>query len=192
MRLPSFNSLGRQFSWFLMPAVLLLFSMAMDATTLAKLHLYELLDKSTAVARLRCLGSESFWDKGEIWTNTRFEVVGQIKGRLRSIVVVRVIGGRVGHLDSRVEGTPAFLPGEEVYLFLWGPASEALGIVGWGQGTFRIRRDRQTGMETVTQDSAETPVFDPLTREYARSGIQNMPLPEFLEKIRKEFARAGK
>jgi hypothetical protein len=152
MRLRSLNSLGRKFSWFLTPAVPLLFFTVADATTLAKLHFYELLDKSTAVARLRCLGSESLWDRGEIWTNTRFEVVGQIKGRLRSTVVVRMIGGRVGHLDSRVEGAPSFQRGEEVYLFFWGPASESLGIVGWGQGTFRISRDPQTGMETVTQD----------------------------------------
>ncbi len=192
MRLRSRNPFCPHSAWLLVLTVLFLFSKQADATTLAKLHLYELLDKSTGVARLRCLGSESYWDKGEIWTNTRFEVVTPITGHLPGVVVVRMIGGRLGHLNSRVDGAPAFQPGEEVYLFLWGPASENLGIVGWGQGTFRIRRDAQTGMETVTQDSVETPVFDPLTKEYSRAGIRNMPLSEFLEKLRKELARSFK
>ena len=192
MRLRSNHSRRHCFRWYFFPALLFFIPIPADATTLAKLHLYELFQKSTAVARLRCLDSESFWDKGEIWTNTRFEVVSQIKGHLPGRVVVRMIGGKLGHISSRVEGAPAFQPGEEVYLFLWGPASEDLGIVGWGQGTFRIERDARTGIETVTQDSAEMPLFDPLTKEYSRSAIQNMPLPEFLEKLRREMARSNK
>jgi len=192
MRLRFVHSLRPRFRWLLRPALLFSILIPAGATTLTKLHLYELLDKSTAVARLRCLGSESFWDRGEIWTNTNFEVVGQIKGHLPGRVVVRMIGGHLGHLTSRVDAAPTFQRGEEVYLFLWGPASENLGIVGWAQGTFRIARDARTGMERVTQDSAEIPVYHPLTNEYSRSGIQNMPLPEFLEKLRREFVRAGK
>jgi hypothetical protein len=192
MKLRSTHSRRSPFRWLLFPALLFFFLVQANATTLLKLHLYELLEKSSAVARLRCIDSESFWDKGEIWTNTRFEVLTQLKGHLPSRVVVRMLGGKLGHLNSRVDGAPAFRPGEEVYLFLWGPAREDLGIVGWGQGTFRIRRDGNTGLETVTQDSAETPLFDARTREFSQSGIRNMPLPEFLEKLRKEFVRSGK
>ena len=191
MKHRSLHSWRLHLRWSFPLAVLFFILAPANATTLAKLHLYELLEKATALARLRCLGSEFFWDKGEIWTNTRFEVLGQLKGRLQGRVVVRMLGGKLGHLNSRVEGAPAFQPGEEVYLFLWGPATENLGIVGWGQGTFRLRRDKQTGMETVIQDSTETLVFDALTREYSQSEIQNMPLPEFLEKLRKELARSN-
>jgi len=192
MKLRSTHSRCSPSRWFLFPAVLFFFLAQTNATTLLKLHLYELLEKSSAVARMRCLGSESFWDKGEIWTNTKFEVISQLKGHLPGRVVVRMLGGKLGHLSSRVDGAPAFQPGEEVYLFLWGPASEPLGIVGWGQGTFRIQRDGSTGLETVTQDSAETPLFDARTKEFSPSGIRNVPLPEFLEKLRKELVRSSK
>jgi hypothetical protein len=180
----------RHLLWLLLLASPVLILMVANATTLAKLHFYELVNKSTAVARLRCLGSETFWEKDEIWTKTRFEVIERVKGNLPGIVVVRMIGGRLEHLNARVDGAPDFRPGEEVYLFLWGPAKESLGIVGWGQGTFRIRRDPQGGVETVTQDSADIPVLDPQTGEFSRSGIQNMPVPDFLEKLRKELRRS--
>jgi len=130
--------------------------------------------------------------QNEIWTNTRFEVIGQVKGRLPQHIVVRTMGGKVGPLRSLVDGVPAFQPSEEVYLFLWGPPNESLGIVGWSQGTFRIRHDPQSGMETVSQDSAGMPLLDPITRQYSLSAIPDMPLPDFLEKLRKESARSRK
>jgi len=193
MKPRSTNSHRFQFPWLFLPALLFFILTRANATTLARLHLYELLEKSTAVARLRCLGSESFWDKGEIWTSTRFEVVTQIKGRpLPDRIIVRMLGGKLGHLNSHVDGAPSFQAGEEVYLFLWGPPGEPLGIVGWGQGTFRVARDVRTGLETVTQDAQETPLFHPLTNEYSQSTMLTMPVPEFLEKLQKELARSGK
>jgi len=67
-----------------------------NATTLARLSFGDLAKQSAAVARLRCLSSESAWDGGEIWTETRFEVVERNKGLLGGIVTVRMLGGRAG------------------------------------------------------------------------------------------------
>jgi len=175
----------RRFLWILFLAGLALLAIAANATTLSRLRLEELVKQATAVARLRCLGVESLWQDGEIWTETRFEVVELNKGLLPALVSVRMLGGRIGNLHSRIEGVPAFRPGEEAYVFLWGREGEPFRVLGWSQGTFRITRDAQTGMERVTQDSSAAPVFDPRTRQFRHGGIRNLPVAIFQLKLRR-------
>lgn len=94
-----------------------------------------------------------------------------------------LLGGSVGHLHSHVEEVPVFYPGEEVYLFLWGRGGEPYQVLGWSQGSFRIARNPQSGLEVVTQDSASAAIFDPQTRAFRRGGIRNLPLAIFKEKL---------
>src|SRR5882672_835211 len=151
----------RRFLWILfLGGLALLAAVVASATTLSQLKLEDLAQESTVVARMRCLGATSQWDKGEIWTETKFEVLEREKGALASIVTVRLLGGRVGHLRSHVDEVPAFRVGEEVYLFLWAREGEPYQVLGWSQGTFRIARNPQSGLEIVTQDSASSAVFD--------------------------------
>ncbi|MGC2530317.1 MAG: hypothetical protein WA639_21430 [Candidatus Acidiferrum sp.] len=107
------------------------------------------------------------------------------KGALPGVVTVRMLGERVGHLHSHVDEVPAFRAGEEVYLFLWSRDGEPYQVMGWSQGTFRVARNPQSGMEMVTQDSASAPIFDPQTRAFRRGGIRNLPVAIFREKLHK-------
>jgi hypothetical protein len=175
----------RRFLWILFLAGLALLAVVASATSLSRLRFEELANQATAVARLRCLGAESRWQDGEIWTETRFEVVELNKGQLPGVVSVRMLGGSVGYLHSRVDGVPAFRPGEEAYLFLWRHEGEPFRVLGWTQGTFRITRDARTGAELVTQDSAAAPLFDPRTRQFRHGGIHNLPVAVFQLKLRK-------
>jgi hypothetical protein len=178
----------RRFLWMVflvVLAVLALTAVLTDATTLVRLPFEDLAQRSTAIARLRCVGSLSRWDKGELWTETRFEVLEVHKGLLSRLVTVRTMGGHDGHLRSHVDGVPAFTTDEEVYLFLWGPPGEPYRVLGWSQGTFRIARNGVTGMESVTQDSAAASVFDPQRREFRRGGIRNLPVAIFQLRLRK-------
>jgi len=172
----------RRFLWILFFAGLALLAVAANATTLSRLRFEELANQATAVARLRCIGVESRWENGEIWTETRFETVELNKGMLPGVVSVRMLGGRIGNLHSRIA---AFRPGEEAYVFLWGREGEPFRVLGWSQGTFRIARDPRTGVERVTQDSAAAPVFDPRTRRFRHGGIRNLPVAIFQLKLRK-------
>ena len=178
----------RRFLWILFLtglAMLALSALIASATTLVRLPFDDLAQRAAAVARLRCLGSESHWDGREIWTETRFEVVELDKGLLPGLVTVRMLGGRAGHLHSRVDGVPMFQSGEEVYLFLWNQQGGSYTVLGWSQGTFRIRRNLQTGTESVTQDSSMASVFEPGTHEFRRNGIRNLPVPLFRMKLSK-------
>jgi hypothetical protein len=175
----------RRFLWILFLAGLALLAVVANATTLARMRFEELAKQATAVARLRCLGAESGWENGEIWTETRFEVMEQNKGQLAHLVTVRMLGGSVGALHSRIDGVPTFHSGEEAYVFLWNCEGEPFRILGWSQGTFRIVRDARTGMETVTQDSASAPIFDRRTRQFQHGGIRRLPMAIFQLKLRK-------
>lgn len=175
----------RRFLWILLLVALALLAVVANATTLARMRFEELARQATAVARVRCLTTTSFWENGDIWTDTNFTVLEQMKGALPGVIKIRTLGGSVGHLHSRIEDVPIFHPGEEAYLFLWGREAEPLRVLGWGQGTFRIARDVRTGAETVTQDSAAVPVFDPQTHRFQHGGIRNLPLAIFQLELKK-------
>ncbi len=182
----------RRFLWILFLGALALLAVVASATTLSQLKLEDLALQSTAVARLRCLGTTSQWEQGEIWTETRFAVVQREKGELPGVVTVRLLGGSVGHLRSHVDEVPAFRAGEEVYLFLWARNGEPYQVLGWSQGTFRIARNSQSGLEMVTQDSASSAIFDPQARAFRRDGIRNLPVSIFREKLHKALRQENR
>lgn len=179
----------RRFLWALLLIGLLVIAIVANATTLARLQFFQLVQHSSAIARVRCVDSRTHLENGEIWTDTVFEVVLHDKGYLPSHIVVRTLGGKFQHLHSHVDGVPEFRPGEEVFLFLAGHPGAPFHIVGWTQGTFRIRRNARTGLETVTQDSADVPVFDPQANRFTKTGIKDLPIDLFLEKMNKEIFR---
>ena len=182
-------SYGQRFIRVLLVAGTLLCAFAVDATTLARLQFYQLVQHSSAIARVRCVRADVRMEDGEIWTDTVFEVMQHDKGYLPSPIVVRLPGGKYDHLISHVDGAPEFHPGEEVYIFLMGQVGKPFHIVGWSQGTFRIHRNSRTGVETVTQDSADVPVFDPQTNKFTKAGVKGLRMDHFLERLSTEIRR---
>jgi hypothetical protein len=160
------------------------------ATTLARLTLDQMAAGSPAVARVRCVRTESLWKNGSIWTIATLQVVESVKGKLPAEISVQLPGGRVGHFTATVDGSPKFTGGEEAVLFLAPAGSSRFTVSGWAEGTFRIGRDRHTGEETVTQDSSALAVFDPATRTFRTDGIRRMPMGEFRVRLAAAVARS--
>ena len=183
-------ALRRRFPWLPFLAGLFLVAMTAHATTLVRLRFPDLVHYASAIARLRCIGADVRVEDGEIYTDTRFHVLETEKGQLPASIVVRQPGGRFQHVISHVEGAPEFRVGEEVYLFLWGRPGRQFYVLGWSQGTFRVHRDALSGKETVTQDSAETPVFDPEAHAFTKMGVKNLRIEVFQERVRREVLRA--
>jgi hypothetical protein len=152
-------------------------------TTLAHMSVAKLTHVSRLILRARCVENSTAWDAGEIWTFTTYEPAEVWKGSAQSRVRVRLLGGRIGNLTSNVSGVPRFRTGEDVVLFLAPTARGDFSVVSWVQGTFRIHHDQRTGEDTVTQDSASFDIFDPSTRQFAVSGIRNVPLKEFRSQV---------
>ncbi|MGH9712509.1 MAG: hypothetical protein ACRD5M_04325 [Candidatus Acidiferrales bacterium] len=149
---------------------------AARATTLMQMSVAEMTRAADVVVRARCLANATGWDAGEIWTFTKFETEDVWKGAPPRVITVRLLGGRTENLTSTVDGVPRFQPGEDVVLFLEPIARGDFSIVSWMQGTFRVRRDRNTGVESVTQDTATFATFDSSTRRFEASGIRDMRL----------------
>jgi hypothetical protein len=179
----------RRMLWVLFLIGLALIAVVAQATTLVRLRFQDLVHYSYSIARMRCMHADARVENGEIWTDTSFRVLSHNKGYLPEEIVVRQPGGKFQHLHSHVEGAPEFRPGEEVYLFLSVQPGRQFLIVGWAQGTFRIHRDLRSGGETVTQDSAETPVFDPASASFTKAGVKNLSIDVFEQRIHRELSR---
>ena len=147
-----------------------------SATTLLRMSLAKMAHTAKVIARARCVGSSANWDAGEIWTFTTFDAEETWRGTTPARFTVRLLGGRLGNLTASVSGVPRFRIGEDVILFLEPTARGDFSVVGWEQGTFRIKRDPRTGKASATQDSAAFATFDPVTRQFQVEGIERMPL----------------
>jgi hypothetical protein len=168
---------------FLCTAILATTSANALATTLLRMSLSKMSQTAKVIARARCVGSSASWDAGEIWTFASFDTEETWRGSPPSRFTVRLIGGRIGNLTSSVSGVPRFSPGEDVILFLEPTRRGDFSVVGWEQGTFRIRRDPQTGEASVSQDTASFGTFDPVTRQFEVEGIRRMSLTAFRARI---------
>ncbi|HKV03582.1 MAG TPA: hypothetical protein VJO53_00600 [Candidatus Acidoferrales bacterium] len=149
------------------------------ATTFASMSLAQLSQTAQFIVRAKCLENTTGWDSGEIWTLTSFEVEESWRGAAPERVSVRLLGGRIGSLTSRVSGVPRFRPGEETVLFLESTPRGEFTIVSWEQGTFRIRLKTGAHQQGVTQDTATIPAFNPATRRFEAAGIREVPLDVF-------------
>lgn len=168
---------------------------ALRATTLERMSLARMAQAAQVIVRARCISNSPAWAAGEIWTFTTFEVEEAWKGdstaRVPGMITIRLLGGTVGALTSHVSGVPRFHSGEDVLIFLEPTSRNDFSVLGWAQGTFRIRRDPRTGEQIVTQDTAAFATFNPQTRRFETAGIRNLPLAAFRERVQSAIARNG-
>lgn len=156
-----------------------------SATTLMRVELPRLTDAAELIIYAKCVDRESRWENGSVWSFVDFRIIETLKGAMVAgeKIRVRLAGGQVGHLQTRIDGVPEFFMGEEAVVFLERTAAGDYGVTGWTQGTFRVSRDAK-GRLTVTQESSEFPTFDRSTRRFSQDGIRNMDLNEFREKVK--------
>ncbi len=160
-----------------------------EATTLRRIEFPELVRTASAIARIRCGESRTAWKNGEIWTETPCTVLEEFKGTLPKEVLLVHPGGKAGQLTAQVDGSPRFGNGEELYAFLWAHADGSYSVLGWSQGAFRLRHRGHNRAEVVTQESAETPVYNVRTRKFAAIGLREMPMESFRAKLVREIAK---
>jgi hypothetical protein len=164
-------------------------------TTFARLSISQMSQTATAIVRAQCLANTVVQISGEIWTLTTFDVQETWRGAVPARITVRLLGGTIRNLTSRVAGSPRFRPGEEVILFLAptnhfiSPTRHSLArgdfsVVSWQQGTFRIHRDRGTGEELASQDSGSYVTFDPASRRFLANDAVRMPVALFHSRVR--------
>jgi hypothetical protein len=125
----------------LLPLLLACLPLASGATTLAKLDLPALARASDVVVRARVEGISARWsgDRRRILTEVRVRVLERMAGDCGEALRLVQPGGVVGDIGQKVDGVPAFTPGEEAVLFLerQGPV---YALVGLSQGKWSVER----------------------------------------------------
>jgi hypothetical protein len=120
-------------------AFILLFSTFSYSTTVQRLTLDEMIQKSNKIVIGNVTGSSTFWSNNGklILTSYTIAVDETIKGEPARTIQVTSIGGQIGNLTLHVAGMPVFEKGESAVVFV-----EAAGtfstVVGLEQGKFTI------------------------------------------------------
>lgn len=153
------------------------------ATSLMYMSVVQMARVAPLIVRARCAGKDVRWDAGEIWTLTSFEVEEVWRGDgATKRVTVRLLGGTTGAVTSHVSGVPRFRSGEEVVLFLEPTKRGDFSVVGWEEGTFRVRNDSQTQQEVAAQDESVA-TFDPATRRFVARGAPRLLVNELRAQV---------
>jgi hypothetical protein len=112
----------------------------LQATTLQKLSLPEMAQKSTAVVRARVVGATGVLRGSEVYTIYKLEPVEIWKAPASGTPwEVAVPGGIAGGLRQPVDGAPTLVEGREYVLFLWTSRTGVTQLIGLSQGLFDVQ-----------------------------------------------------
>jgi hypothetical protein len=111
-------------------------------TTLERLPLDVMTEKSTAIVRARVVGSSGVLRGADVYTVYQIQIVESWKSSSgkSSPVQVAVPGGVAGGLRQMVAGAPSLYAGEEYVMFLWTGRSGLTQLIGLSQGLFKVQR----------------------------------------------------
>jgi len=117
---------------------------SLSATTLQRLDLPEMIEKSTSIVRARVVSSSGITRHGDVFTIYKLEVLEQWKQTGHNApphnasTEVAVPGGVAGGIRQIVSGAPTLRAGDEYVLFLWQGKSGLTQLMGLTQGLFRV------------------------------------------------------
>lgn len=165
----------------------LLFSLSLLATTLEKLSLDEMVQKSTAIVRARSTGSSTVLRGSMIYTVYRLQVAEVLKGAMSpGAAEVYVPGGTYGRYRQSISGAPVLEPGVEYVLFLWASPRGLVQVIGLSQGVFEIKQSA-SGDPLLVRGRIEADFVDSNGRAVADAGVR-MSLGSLREALRRASA----
>jgi hypothetical protein len=120
------------------------------ATTVVPVADADLIDAAASIVVGRVSAIQSHWDAGrrQIFTDITLSLDEILAGpTLPPTITIRQAGGRVGGLESWIDGSPEFVVGEKALLFLRETRDGTLRVAHLHQGKFRVVVDGTTGAE---------------------------------------------
>lgn len=104
----------------LLPVLAAFAALAGSATTVVRLSLEDIVDRSELIVTGRVVRTWAAWDGQHryIWTHNQIAVRSVAQGSRTANLVVSEPGGVVGSDGMQIAGPPTYAPGEEVMLFL--------------------------------------------------------------------------
>jgi hypothetical protein len=152
------------------------------ATTLQKLTLEEMAQKSTGIVRAKVTGSTAVRQGTDVFTVYQFETLEAVKRQNGTPpTAVAVPGGIAGGMRQVVAGAPVLRAGREYILFLWTGRSGLAQVIGMSQGLFAVEHTT-AGDIIATRGMAAERMFDGAGHA-ARDEVLSMPWSELRAKI---------
>lgn len=146
-------------------------ALAAGATTLEKLSVEEMAQKSTAVVRARASLASSVQRGSMIYTVYRLQVSEVLKGSVPPSAEVYVPGGTYGRYRQSIAGSPVLEPGREYVLFLWASPRGLVQVIGLSQGVFLVKT-AAGGEALLVRSKIEAEFVDRLGRAVEDSGVK--------------------
>lgn len=159
------------------------------ATVLVPADLAELARDARVIARGEVVAVEPRWtdDRRSIETIVTLEPESYLKGAFGSSLQFRVPGGTLGRLRNVVVGSPQFVVGQRVIVFLGASGPRVPYILGLNQGVYRV--DVTTaGAVMVSPPPVMPGVVGPIVR--GAVARQAAPLADFERNVRALAAEA--
>lgn len=142
-------------------ALVLLFlslSTGLHATSVLQVDMGQLLDNAAVIFEGEVIASEAKWNTEKTYVSTwiTFRVDDVLKGDLTSATIIQSFaGGTVGDATLAVSGMVYPQIGETGIYFIENPNRQQVNpIVGWSQGHFKVKKDKQGKERMLTESDA--------------------------------------
>ncbi|HEY3444583.1 MAG TPA: hypothetical protein VGK29_27785 [Paludibaculum sp.] len=142
------------------------------ATTLERLTLDEMIQKSTAIVRGKVLDFSTVQRGNIVYTVYRLQVSERLKGGAGlATTEVFLPGGTIGGYRQSFAGTPQMERGAEYVVFVWVSPKGIPQVVGLGQGVFDVKISA-SGQTILSRGPLEAEVLTPFGQPVVDQGLK--------------------
>jgi hypothetical protein len=160
----------------------LAFCLPAACATLERLSLDDMIVQSTAIVRVKVLGSRSAFNGPMIYTFSKVQVSQQWKGAPLQTLEVATPGGKSDGYEQVFSGAPRLTVGSEYLIFLWTGKSKINHVIGLSQGLFDLVQNDK-GDWTATRAAIAEPILDPITKQQVTSQSFSISLQDLSNRI---------
>ena len=151
------------------------------ATTLQRLGLDDMIQKSTAIVRGTVQKTYSAVHNSVIYTHYQVSVSEVWKGSIGAKIDIAVPGGLVNGVRETYSGAPTFLDGHEYLLYLWTSKTGLTQVIGLSQGLFELLPN-SSGETVATRGATGERMVDEAGQEVTDSDFR-MPVSSMRTRV---------
>ena len=158
------------------------------ATTLERLSVDEMIQKSTSIVRGRIIDVSMVQRGNLIYTVYRLSIVERLKGvSTASTTDVYVPGGALNGYRQTFAGSPVLGAGSEYVVFIWTSPRGINQLIGLGQGAFEVKASA-TGESVLSRGPLDSDMVDSSGRSVTDLGAK-LSLTNLRGRVRQEAKR---